>query len=163
MACGQQGDVSFCSTTETCASVIPMLKNFTIQIDTIDYSVPPEAITSSTPGGCKVLVEYDESLGKYAYLGVPFLENFVVAYNYPNGIIQFAISPNAEAGTNIGNGQPWKEYIDQLSGWEIFWLVLFFFVCFVAIVMALYCFWKCFAAKTEEREAKHVLYSQVQD
>ena len=94
---------------------------------------------------------------------MPFLENFVVAYNYKNGIVQFAVSPNAEAGTNIDNGQPWIEYINQLSGWEIFWLVLFFFVCFVAILIALYCFWKCFAAKQDERAANAVLYSQVED
>ena len=109
------------------------------------------------------MIEYQESLGKYSYIGIPFLENFVAAFNYKNGIVQFAVSPNAEEGTNIGSGQPWTEYIDQLSGWEIFWLILFFFVCFVAIVTAIYCFWKCFAAKSEEREAKAVLYSQVED
>ena len=73
------------------------------------------------------------------------------------------MSPNAETGVNISNGQPWVEYINQLSGWEIFWLVLFFLVCIVAVVIAIYCFWRCFAAKQEDREAKAVLYSQVED
>ena len=144
------------------------MQNLTIQIDMVDYTVPPEVITeqlksSSGSDVCKILVEYQSNLGNYAYLGLPFLENFVAVYDYPDGIVQFAVSPKAYAGVNVGEGVPWVEYIKQLSGWEIFWIVLFFLVCFVAIIVAIYFFCKCFAQKKDENDARAVLYSQVND
>ena len=79
------------------------MHNLTIQLDNTVYTIPPEAMTSSENGtDCTILIDYQESLGPNIYIGLPFFENFVAVYNYPNGIVQFAVSDNAYAGANIG-------------------------------------------------------------
>ena len=96
-------------------------------------------------------------------LGLPFFEEFVVVYNYTRGIVQFAVSPNAEAGTSIRENPNWADYIKHSNGWEIFWgvLGLVLFVVILAICCVYLC--RCYSQRKLEDGADAIAYNQNEE
>ena len=88
--------------------------NLTIQIDKVYYILPPVSLTE-TDFNCRMLVEYDQSLGELTMIGVPFFENFVTVYEYENGRVQLGLNLDAHEGAAIDAVTPWDQAVDKLG------------------------------------------------
>ena len=84
VTCDITGGIGSCKTHLDCASLETQMLNLTIQIDKVYYILPPVSLTE-TDFNCRILVEYDQSIGELTMIGLPFFENFVTVYEYENG------------------------------------------------------------------------------
>ena len=105
----------FCSSYETCDDLLPKLEGIILYIDSNIFTVPPQSFTKSLGTQCQILISYDTSnpqLSDDVTFGLPWFEDFIVAYNYTSGISQFAVSKNANFGAEIINNPDWIRYVN---------------------------------------------------
>ena len=82
-----------------------------------------------------------------------FLRNFVVTYNYPNGVIQMSLNPNAPAGTSIKAVEPAK----NISSENLIYVIIFI-VCLVLVIILFICCCRARCKKQEETHAMAIVY-----
>ena len=115
------------------------MQNLTIKIDNVVYTLPPDTYTScyfSTPeeGHCQILITYEEELGDQIYIGLPFFENFVTAYDYSKGTVKLGLNLNASKGAAINVLPDIDGTTKGLSGWMIFAIIVISFVVLVLVI-----------------------------
>ena len=160
--CAITDGVGTCTSASTCATLAPQMHNMTIQIEKVAYTIPAESFAETSDSTCKVLIEYNESLGDMIYVGLPFFENFVAAYEYTKGRVKFGLNVNAYEGAAIDATSPWDDLvkaISGLSGWEIFGLVVGVIAIILLLVFCCFCLLKSLGQRQDEGNAKKVLYA----
>ena len=136
------------------------MKNLTIQIDSVYYILPPVSLTQ-TDFNCKLLVEYDQTLGELTMIGLPFLENFVTVFEYENGRVQLGLNVDARVGAAIDAVTPWDQAVDKLghlTGWQVFGLVVAIVAILLLLLLCCRCLLKAIGENREEANARRVLY-----
>ena len=120
------------------------------------YTIPAESLTE-VASNCKLLIEYNEPLEDMIYVGLPFFENFVAAYEYTKGRVKFGLNVNASEGAAIDSTSPWDDLVKKiagLSGWEIFGLIVGVIAIILLLVFCCFCLLKSLGQRQDESHAK---------
>ena len=156
MDCSIKNGIGTCTSESTCDSLSPLLKNVTIQIEHVMYTIPTGSFTEVFLN-CQLLIEYDESLEDMIYVGLPFFENFVAAYEYTKGRVKFGLNVNASEGAGIDATTPWDDLVKKihgLSGWEIVGLIVGVIAIILLLVFCCFCLLKSLGQRQDENNAK---------
>jgi len=84
------------------------MKDLTIRIDDIEYTLPAQAQATPAhrnPNQCVPRITFQGGRD-VNLIGYPFFENYGVSYDYPNGQIEFGVNNLAYSGTEIKNLAP---------------------------------------------------------
>ena len=71
------------------------------------------------------------------------------------------MSQNANFGAQIINDPDWIRYVNQLSGWEIFWWTVGVLLCIILIIVSIIYLVQCCRKKKTDDEAAAILYGNI--
>ena len=137
-----------------------MLKDITVRLDSVDYTLPPSAYTESFGNSrCNILLKQNSDIEHTVILGGVFLQNFVATFDYRNKAIELGVNRYAPSGTaaEVYHGP-------DDSGWRLvnilgLGLIAFMIIC--VIIVCLIC--RIRANKQAEKDVRALAYLQQEE
>ena len=91
-------EVGYCYVQGSCGQKYTHLRSFTITLDEITYTIPPENLVYDHFGFCFINLMYDEALGDEIWIGSPFIETYSMFIDYGNNEVLFSQNVRAKSG-----------------------------------------------------------------
>ena len=134
-----------------------MLKNFSIQLENVVYTIPPETYTESFGDNkCNVLVKYRDDSSESIILGNYFIQDFVLSYNYADVTVKFGVNINSPSGTSIAY---FKE--PPISNQKVINIIGICTILLMIVIVILVCIYCRYIKKYKtEKEADAIAYAE---